>query len=359
MRRKALLLASALAMGALPALAQVSPTYNPASIVSGQKNLNERHQACIWVQPEAGDYTRYDADVDPTTGATRVCLPAVVIVDADGEAAAKQPALGTAGTPSADVISVQGVASGTPLRVTSVDTNDVPVVNGATDLDVIVVGGFIDVGSIASGLPAGTNNIGDVDVVSLPALPAGTNTIGNVLPAELGAGGTRAPLRLDTNANLRSLLVGNLTSPNSTNKQFYTEPMRVDSTSASFPLAVGLFASDGTQGDSVVTIQGALTANTGVLAVATAPAAGVRISTNSTVNGIKTGAGSFEKVCVGVAGSGSNVLTLYDNTTATGTVLAVIDTQVSRCLEYNLRFATGLSAILGTGTAADLILTYR
>lgn len=29
-------------------------------------------------------------------------------------------------------------------------------------------------------LPAGTNNIGDVDVLTLPALPAGSNTIGNV-----------------------------------------------------------------------------------------------------------------------------------------------------------------------------------
>jgi hypothetical protein len=34
-------------------------------------------------------------------------------------------------------------------------------------------------------LPAGTNNIGDVDVLSLPALPAGTNSIGTVVIAGL------------------------------------------------------------------------------------------------------------------------------------------------------------------------------
>lgn len=34
---------------------------------------------------------------------------------------------------------------------------------------------------IVSPLPAGTNNIGDVDVLTLPALPAGTNDIGQVL----------------------------------------------------------------------------------------------------------------------------------------------------------------------------------
>lgn len=40
----------------------------------------------------------------------------------------------------------------------------------------------VDTGAvtISSALPAGTNNIGDVDVLSLPALPAGNNNIGDV-----------------------------------------------------------------------------------------------------------------------------------------------------------------------------------
>lgn len=37
----------------------------------------------------------------------------------------------------------------------------------------------VNVGALPS-IPAGTNNIGDVDVLSLPALPAGTNNIGDV-----------------------------------------------------------------------------------------------------------------------------------------------------------------------------------
>lgn len=41
--------------------------------------------------------------------------------------AAKQPALGTAGTPSADVITVQGVAAGTPLFVSGNVASDLPV----------------------------------------------------------------------------------------------------------------------------------------------------------------------------------------------------------------------------------------
>lgn len=46
---------------------------------------------------------------------------------------------------------------------------------------------------VAEELPAGTQNIGDVDVLTLPALPAGSNNIGDVdvltLPAPLGAAG--------------------------------------------------------------------------------------------------------------------------------------------------------------------------
>jgi hypothetical protein len=42
--------------------------------------------------------------------------------------------------------------------------------------------------SIGTALPAGTNNIGDVDVLSLPALPAGNNNIGDVDIASIAAG---------------------------------------------------------------------------------------------------------------------------------------------------------------------------
>jgi hypothetical protein len=49
------------------------------------------------------------------------CMPNVVVngstLPAGAATAAKQPALGTAGSPSTDVISVQGVASGTPQPV--------------------------------------------------------------------------------------------------------------------------------------------------------------------------------------------------------------------------------------------------
>lgn len=42
--------------------------------------------------------------------------------------------------------------------------------------------------ALTAALPAGTNNIGDVDVLTLPSLPAGTNNIGDVDVASFAAG---------------------------------------------------------------------------------------------------------------------------------------------------------------------------
>lgn len=85
-------------------------------------------------------------------------------------------------------------------KVTAVDTGAVTIsaalpagTNNIGDVDVLSLPslpagtnniGDVDVLSLPS-LPAGTNNIGDVDVLSLPALPAGTNSIGTVVVAGL------------------------------------------------------------------------------------------------------------------------------------------------------------------------------
>ena len=63
--------------------------------------------------------------------------------------------------------------------------------DGGNVLSVDDAGGSLTVDgtvSIGSALPAGTNNIGDVDVVSLPSIPAGTNNIGDVDVASIAAG---------------------------------------------------------------------------------------------------------------------------------------------------------------------------
>ena len=63
--------------------------------------------------------------------------------------------------------------AGLIIRTTETDGVHVPHVN---------IEGDISIGEIEiTELPAGTNNIGDVDVLTLPSIPAGTNTIGAVV----------------------------------------------------------------------------------------------------------------------------------------------------------------------------------
>jgi hypothetical protein len=65
--------------------------------------------------------------------------------------------------------------------------------NNIGDVDILSIAagdnniGNVDVLTLPA-LPAGTNNIGDVDVLSLPALPAGTNNIGDVDILSIAAG---------------------------------------------------------------------------------------------------------------------------------------------------------------------------
>jgi hypothetical protein len=147
--------------------------------------------------------------------------------------AVKQPAIGTSGTPSSDVLSVQGVTSMTPLKVDgsavtqpisgsvnvgnfpatqpisgSVSVSNLPTtqtVTGTitetnssaikTDADSLVtaIGSVSDVawsgsgnGSAIADLKAIYTHLGNVGISSLPALAAGSNVIGHVIVDSAG-----------------------------------------------------------------------------------------------------------------------------------------------------------------------------
>jgi len=139
---------------------------------------------------------------------------------------AKQPALGTAGSASTDVISVQGIASGTALAVsgtlaaTQSGTWNITNISGTISLptgaataakqpalgtagtastDVITVQGIASGTALnVSAVQSGTWNIGSI--TTLPALVAGTATIGGVIgiPTATGALSTSKTLSLGT-----------------------------------------------------------------------------------------------------------------------------------------------------------------
>lgn len=118
--------------------------------------------------------------------------------------AAKQPALGTAGTPSADVLTVQGVTSMTALKVdgsavtqpvsgtVAVTNSDITSIKTAVEvIDNAISGSEMQVDVVAA-LPAGTNaigklaansgvDIGDVDVTSVPRSLSGPGQPGTAI----------------------------------------------------------------------------------------------------------------------------------------------------------------------------------
>jgi len=84
------------------------------------------------------------------------------------------------------------------------------------------------------------------------------------------------------------------------------------------------------------------------------------ITTNTTTT-VKSGAGVLRRIVINTRGGVLNTFTIYDNTSGSGTVIAVIDTVngVSGQFEYGVSFSTGLTVVLAGGTAADITIIYE
>jgi hypothetical protein len=122
--------------------------------------------------------------------------------------AAKQPALGTAGTASSDVLSVQGIASGTALGVSLASLP--ALATGSNVIGAVTQSGTWNVGTITTlpAIPAGANTIGAVN------LNSGTATIGGVVikPTATSGGQTlsRVTAAATTNATNLKASAGNI-----------------------------------------------------------------------------------------------------------------------------------------------------
>ena len=81
----------------------------------------------------------------------------------------------------------------------------------------------------------------------------------------------------------------------------------------------------------------------------------VHIAANGTTT-IKNSAGTLGAVVINSKGASSNILTLLDG----GTTLAIIDTTSALgTIPYMCDFLTNLTAVLGTGSAADITVVFR
>lgn len=75
---------------------------------------------------------------------------------------------------------------------------------------------------------------------------------------------------------------------------------------------------------------------------------------------LKRSPGNLAGVTINTKGASANILTLYDGLNSSAPVIAVIDTtsSVGSINFEGLVLQTGLTAILGTGTAADVTVVY-
>ena len=171
------------ALAAGPQMMAVAGTTAPTAVTAGDAvrawalpngtlAVNLRDAAGAEVAVAGG--TQYDEDTAHVSG-DKVTMAGVVRVDT---AAAQSGTTGDRTVLISDASGRLHVNVGA-LPATPAGTNNI----GDVDIASIAAGdnniGNVDIVSLPA-LPAGTNNIGDVDVLSLPALPAGDNNIGNV-----------------------------------------------------------------------------------------------------------------------------------------------------------------------------------
>jgi len=91
-----------------------------------------------------------------------------------------------------------------------------------------------------------------------------------------------------------------------------------------------------------------------------APSSYLHLNANGTTT-VKSGAGVLRRIVINTRGGILNTLTIYDNTTATGAVIGVVDTSGAEAgaFDYELDFTTGLTVVLAGGTAADITIIYE
>lgn len=85
------------------------------------------------------------------------------------------------------------------------------------------------------------------------------------------------------------------------------------------------------------------------------------INSNTTTQ-VLTGAGVLRAICINTKGASANTASVYDATSGTSNIFAVLDTvntPPAGCLQYDAAVSNGIRIITATGTAADMTVMYR
>lgn len=204
--------AQATAGASLSSIDGKTPALGQAAMAASQPVVIASNQSAVPVSGPLTD-TQLRATSVPVSGPlTDAQLRAVAVpvsnaslpLPAGAATSAKQPTLGTAGTPSADVISVQGIAGGTAQLVSSIDGGLVTV-GTTTDAEAAGNGSLVALLKrlrtlLSAGLPAALGGAGGLKSELVAALPAGTNTVGSVSLVPITSGGVSIYKNIDVNA---------------------------------------------------------------------------------------------------------------------------------------------------------------
>ena len=83
------------------------------------------------------------------------------------------------------------------------------------------------------------------------------------------------------------------------------------------------------------------------------------ITTNTTTT-VKSGAGILQRLVVNTPGSADATTTVYDNTTGSGTKIATVNHGFYPVtLEFDVRFATGLTLVTAGSTPGNITVIYE
>lgn len=82
--------------------------------------------------------------------------------------------------------------------------------------------------------------------------------------------------------------------------------------------------------------------------------------TTSTTTTVKSGAGRFRRLIVGIDGTVASSVAIYDNTAASGTTIATINTlSAVGVYEFDIQFSTGLTVVTTGSVAPNVTVVYK
>lgn len=325
---------------------------------------------------------------------------------AGASTAAKQPALGTAGTASADVLSVQGIASMTALKtdgsgVTQPVSGTVTANAGtnlntsALALDATLTGGtqqakLTDGTNIASILKsdgtaagqnaqmvAGTHQTVSFTTTTVQAFAAVdlSNYAGVCLHITSQGGSSNVAFQVSNDGT--NWVTGSLFNVNS-NTAASTGSGGITTTGVYYGPRTGRYCRINVTGIASGTTAGVLelfttpvqplavgaaVVQSGTWTVTANPAAATTGGysftniTTATTTTVKSGAGTLHAIVVNTKGT-SSTATIYDNTSASGTKIGTVDTSGgTTTIIYDVAFATGLTIV--TAATADITAVFK